>query len=152
MAWVYRYTDLNDGIIKYIGIVWSGNRTLKERIKEHKLNDSWCKNGKWKIEYLDEEINTRNEAEALESHLIALYNTWQYFNKSKKTHGINKYIPEMDYKWKIFDFEDKDILPKEKTITASIRITRERKQKIKEYAVINNTTISDLISNYIDQL
>lgn len=36
MAWVYRYTDLSDNIIKYIGIVWGKNRTLKQRLIEHK--------------------------------------------------------------------------------------------------------------------
>lgn len=54
MACIYRYTDLTDNIIKYVGIVWSGNRTLKQRLYEHskmtsgvkmenlKLNTSKC--------------------------------------------------------------------------------------------------------------
>ena len=36
MAIVYRYTDLADNTIKYVGIVWSGNRTLKQRDEEHR--------------------------------------------------------------------------------------------------------------------
>ena len=35
MGVVYRYIDLNDNQIKYVGIVWSGNRTLKQRVEEH---------------------------------------------------------------------------------------------------------------------
>ena len=51
MAYVYRYTDLSDGIVKYVGVVWSENRTLSQRIREH-FNDKWCKGKKWKIEFI----------------------------------------------------------------------------------------------------
>ena len=39
MAYVYRYTDLADNIIKYVGIVYGENRTLKQRIYEHFRDD-----------------------------------------------------------------------------------------------------------------
>ena len=41
MGVVYRYIDLNDNRIKYVGIVWSGNRTLKQRIEEKELNSEY---------------------------------------------------------------------------------------------------------------
>ena len=39
MAYIYRYTDLVDNIIKYVGIVWSDNRSLEDRLYEHELRD-----------------------------------------------------------------------------------------------------------------
>ena len=68
MGVVYRYIDLNDDKIKYVGIVWSGNRTLKQRVEEHFNNDSWCDKGHWRIEYVLREVNTRTDAEYLEAH------------------------------------------------------------------------------------
>ena len=55
MAVIYRYTDLYDGIIKYVGIVWSDNRTLFDRVKEHR-SDEWYNEGRWKIEYLQKSL------------------------------------------------------------------------------------------------
>lgn len=42
MGYVYRYTDLTDNVIKYVGIVWKDNRTLDDRIYEHSYFDGWC--------------------------------------------------------------------------------------------------------------
>ena len=33
---VYRYIDENDGVIKYVGIVYGNSRTLEQRVKEHR--------------------------------------------------------------------------------------------------------------------
>lgn len=35
MYYVYRYTDLSDGIIKYVGIVYGQERKIKHRVIEH---------------------------------------------------------------------------------------------------------------------
>ncbi len=35
MAKVYRYIDMRDNLIKYVGIVYGENRTLEQRHKEH---------------------------------------------------------------------------------------------------------------------
>lgn len=99
MGYIYRYTDLEDNIIKYVGIVWSENRTLEQRIKEHELNDSWCSDKKWKIEYLTENINTRTDAEYLESHYISLYETNKYYNIKKKGWGISSFISDKETEW-----------------------------------------------------
>lgn len=101
MGWVYRYTDLEDNIIKYIGIVWSENRTLKQRIYEHSKNDEWCKNKKWKIEYINETINTRTDAEMIESHFISLFGTDKYYNVKKSGWGVCSYI-KSDQEWKVY--------------------------------------------------
>lgn len=104
IGYVYRYTDLNDNIIKYVGIVWSDNRTLSQRIREHELYDDWCKNKKWKIEYLYENINTRTDAEYIESHYISLYHTDKYYNIKKSGWGTSNFVPLRD-NWQIYDLE-----------------------------------------------
>lgn len=92
LAYVYRYIDLLDGIIKYIGIVWSEDRTLQQRIYEHLTKDIWCKGKNWKIEYFV--VNNRTEAENFESHFIALYETYKYYNDAKSDWGVSSYLPK----------------------------------------------------------
>ena len=67
MAYVYRYIDLKDNIIKYVGIVYERTRTLDQRIKEHAIKDEWCKNSEWKIEYIETDIDSRTDAEYMEA-------------------------------------------------------------------------------------
>lgn len=106
MAWIYRYTDIADNIIKYVGIVWGKNRTLIQRVIEHKKNDEWCRTRNWKIEYITNGIDTRSEADAFESHYISLYNTSKYFNIAKDNYGVNKYLPDRENDWILFDQDD----------------------------------------------
>ena len=80
MAYVYRYIDADDNKIKYVGIVYG--KSLGEWITAHASQDDWRYKGNWRIEYF--ECETRSEAEAFESHLIALYKTYEYYNKAKK--------------------------------------------------------------------
>lgn len=40
----------------------------------------------------------------------------------------------------------------EPTITVTVRMTADRKQKLKEYAVKNNRTVSDVLSEFVDDL
>lgn len=97
MGYVYRYTDLSDGIIKYIGIIWSENRTIIQRIQEHYLYDDWCKNKRWKIEYIV--IDNKTDCEGLEGHFISLYNTGKWYNKSKVKWGISKIYSMINWEW-----------------------------------------------------
>lgn len=71
---------------------------LKKRLQDHGYRDEWCIGKTWGIEYF--ECENRSEAEAFESHLIALYGTGEYYNKSKVNWGINKYLPDTSSKWK----------------------------------------------------
>lgn len=108
MGYIYRYIDLEDNIIKYIGIVWSENRTLEQRIREHELNDSWCWDKKWKIEYITENINTRTDAEYLESHYISLYGTSKYYNVKKKGWGISSFVTNKESEWEEYKIVKSD--------------------------------------------
>lgn len=104
MGFVYRYRDKNDGIIKYVGIVWSTNniRGLYKRIKEHSYRDCWTNLHQWEIEYIEEGIKTRTDAEYFESHYISLFHTDEWYNKSKVRWGVSNYLPHRT-DWKILD-------------------------------------------------
>lgn len=133
MAYVYRYTDLSDGIIKYVGIVWSENRTLEQRIKEHE-KDEWYQGTKWKIEFICEDIRSRTDAEYLESHYISLYETGKWFNKNKSGWGISKYLP-VNNNWKEYDTKKKELVKKVNHLNEENE--KLRKELIK-YASINS--------------
>lgn len=105
MAWVYRYIDLADDIIKYVGVVWGKSRTLAQRLREHEKNDKWCYTRRWRIEYITNDIETRAEAEAFETHYIALYDTGKYFNIRQVGYGTNKFLPDRENDWIEFDID-----------------------------------------------
>lgn len=109
MGIVYRYTDLSDNTIKYIGIVWSGNRTLEQRVNEHKKNDSWCQDRAWKIEYLKKNITSRTDAEYLEAHYVNKFGTDAYFNIHKSGWGESDIINESsgdEEEWVLYSIDE----------------------------------------------
>lgn len=104
MGMVYRYTDLADGKIKYVGAIWSEKRTLKDRVEEHK-KDAWCKDRKWKIEYLKREIKSRIDAELFKSHYISEYGTDKYFNIRKTDWGKSEVINSLNDEWEVYQID-----------------------------------------------
>lgn len=106
---VYRYIDTDDRVVKYVGIVHKSD--LDSRLTAHLYRDNWCKEGNWDIEYF--ECQNRSEAEAFESHLIAVYETWKYYNKSKANWGANRFLPNVETWWKparISAFKDSETM------------------------------------------
>ena len=67
MPYIYRYRDIEDDTIKYVGIVYTPGKTLAQRIYEHSANDEWCNDGKYSIEYIEGDFS-RTDLEYLESH------------------------------------------------------------------------------------
>lgn len=118
MICVYRYIDLNDNIIKYVGVVTGDKVNLASRIKGHK-SDNWVYGTKWRVEYIEEDINTRTDAEMFESHFISLFGTNKWFNKSKANWGVSSFVPKIG-EWSVYkeeiDYDSKreyiDILEK----------------------------------------
>lgn len=94
---VYRYVDTTDNVVKYVGIVHKSK--LEKRLLAHANNDKWALNGCWRVEYF--ECENRSEAEAFESHLIALYETHKYYNKAKTNWGLNRFLPDVEKWWKV---------------------------------------------------
>ena len=97
MQCVYRFVDLEDDKVKYIGIIFGETRTLKQRTYEHTRYDDWCKRASWKVEYID--VSNRAEAESLESHFIALYDTGRFYNKAKSEWGVNSFLTGVQFQW-----------------------------------------------------
>lgn len=103
MAYVYKYIDKADNQVKYVGIVYGVTRSLTQRIVEH-TKDSWYQTSdEWEIWYLDEDINSRTDAEYFESHYISLYGSDKFFNRTKAGWGISKYLPDRESEWKKYD-------------------------------------------------
>ena len=101
MNYVYRYIDLADNIIKYIGIVCRDNAdsdSLERRFKEHSNSDWWTMGKTWRVEYI--EVPTRNDAHALEGHFIAKYNTGEWYNFSKTHLGLLSFL-NTNFEWKV---------------------------------------------------
>lgn len=112
MEYVYRFKDNEDNIFKYIGIVWGKTRTLAQRINEHLKYDDWCQGKEWTIEYIEENINTRTDAEYFEAHFVSLYGTDKYYNKAKAGWGVSYFLPDRENDWKKYDtnIKEKEIM------------------------------------------
>ena len=100
MHLVYCYIDLRDDIIKYVGIA---SRKLSQRVSEHLKNEPWVSLSKWKILYF--QVNTKSESESWESHLIAKYETYRWYNTAKKDWGLIYAFNDKYPKWNIYSIE-----------------------------------------------
>ncbi len=105
MICVYKYIDLADDIVKYVGITYGDSSNLKKRIYQHRINDNWANISNYNIQYQDFDVNSRTDAEMLEAHYIALYQTYKYYNKDKKKWGLSSFIPNREHLWKEYKTE-----------------------------------------------
>lgn len=97
MAFVYRYIDKNDFIVKYIGMVNGDDYSnLIRRIKQH-TRDKWYKESLFDIDYII--LETKNDAETLEGHFIAKYKTYNYYNIMKSKWGFCSFINKNQFIW-----------------------------------------------------
>lgn len=137
---VYRYIDLEDEIIKYIGIT---KRKIKLRIEEHKKNEEWTKDKKWRIDYFV--VKNKSLSEAWESHLIALYKTYNWYNKAKKDWGIIPEFLKQENDWILYSLNDTiiDIQPKRYSLLNDENLIG--LVSISELSEIFNITIDDLL-------
>lgn len=109
---VYRYIDKTDGIVKYVGI--TRESSMRQRFCVHAAKDKWKHKGAWRIEYF--ECENKSEAEAFESHLIALYGTEKYYNKSKTNWGLNQYLPSIEDRWELLQESTFDDVETERAV------------------------------------
>ena len=98
---VYCYIDLYDDKIKYVGIT---SRKLAQRVQEHKKNEPWVNNSKWKILYFT--VNNKSESESWESHLIARYETYKWYNTAKKDWGLIGTFKDIYPAWSVYSIDD----------------------------------------------
>ena len=106
MAIVYRYRDINDNIIKYVGIVNDSGRTLGRRLLEHFRKDVWS-HGKFQVDYIN--VKSKTDAEFLEAHFISYYETFKYFNVAKKDWGISSIVTLQEYLWHPYIWYDNNL-------------------------------------------
>ena len=91
MPYIYKYVNRRTEEPVYVGISRDYN-TLIRRFVQHE-HDYWYVEGDWDIYY--SEVATQNDAEALEGHYIALYETYKYYNKAKVGWGLSSFAPEV---------------------------------------------------------
>lgn len=92
----YRYVEAYTNRVEYVGIVNEGD--LCRRHYGQHINEEWYKRGEYYFQFF--QMRNRSETEMMESHLIALYETYKYGNKSKSGWGINSFVPPLhDYMW-----------------------------------------------------
>lgn len=96
MGKVYRYVDLQDFRVKYVGIVYDSDR-IKRRIEEHVKDFDARKT--YRVDVLDLECS-KIDLEYLEAHFISLYNA--EYNKRKRNYGVSVFIPNLEALWKPF--------------------------------------------------
>lgn len=106
MATVYRYFNTDTNEYDYIGIVYSENRTLDQRVYEHSKEERF--DGNYKIQYF--EVPTQSDAEVWEGHLISKYKTYQRLNDKKAKWGLCSYLPNDENLW--LDYTPKEIKTK----------------------------------------
>lgn len=128
MGYIYRYKDLKDNKIKYIGIVYGNKNSIKTRHWQHKGKDKWCKLSDFECEYLDYEVTNKTDLHLLEAHFIGKYKTFNYFNISKGDWGESNLIIDIPDNWKTLDKlitkkGDGDYLPKVFEIPGEILVS-----------------------------
>lgn len=147
MGFLYRYIDLEDDIVKYVGIVHSKNRTLQQRLKDHH-KDSWYEPNRFKIQMVDCGEMSRTDLEYLESHFIAFYETYKWFNKSKANWGCSSIIDSSKYKW--VDIDEIQFRSKHsKTRSTTSKAKNTSYLAIKAEKVLNRKRLIYSISNSI---
>ena len=139
MPWIYRYRDLEDNKIKYIGLVYGDNKKdLRKRIKQHKLDIEFCHNNleHWYLSMKEYEVDvltpkvvkTKNDAEMLEGHFISVYGTQNYLNKAKSNWGESSYLKDVEFDWIPYT----DICPSNDVIETIKSLQKENQQLTRE--------------------
>lgn len=137
MSFVYRYVDKKDFTIKYVGLVNGDDYSnLRARINGHR-SDEWIKKSTYDIDFIV--LNTKNDAETLEGHLIAKYKTYDYYNVAKCKWGLSSFISEESFQWLRYN-------PKVKTIEKCNKVIKS------DLDIDFSGSISEQFSSQIDLL
>lgn len=103
MGYIYRLRDLSDGIIKYVGIIWSNDRSLQKGLSDH-YHDEWYKDKIWEIEFIDKDFKNRHDAEIIKTHYILLLGTNRYYNKWMANNVSDTFVA--NHRWIYFKILD----------------------------------------------
>lgn len=108
-GYVYKHIDTKDGIVKYVGLVNPGN-SLTQRVLQHK-NDDWYRSD-FEVYYI--KVQSKTDAEFLESAFINHYKSYKYYNRAKDNWGTSSLIDLNNFDWedyKVFK-DDRKHIPK----------------------------------------
>lgn len=110
-GYVYKYIDTKDGIVKYVGLVNPGN-SLTQRVLQHK-NDDWYRSN-FKVYYI--KVQSKTDAEFLESAFINHYKSYKYYNRAKDNWGASSLIDLNNFNWEDYKTfkDDRKHIPKVK--------------------------------------
>lgn len=143
MPYVYRYKDTFDDRYKYIGIVKGDTHNLLERrIKQHRKDD-WFKSSQFYVDYIH--VSTICDAESIEGHLIAKYETFKFYNVAKKKWGQSSLFDVEDEKFVEYGIESlqemyrKQIEGMERDVQKIIKKKESLEAKLAKEYVIEHT-------------
>lgn len=105
MPYIYKYVNKDTDDVEYVGIITSENN-FPNRFIQHK-SDGWYEPNKYKIYY--KQLKTKTDAEALEGHFIAFYQSYKFHNKAKSKWGECSFAPDIE--WNEFDESIANIKP-----------------------------------------
>lgn len=110
-GYVYKYIDTKDGIVKYVGLVNPGN-SLTQRVLQHK-NDDWYRSD-FEVYYI--KVQSKTDAEFLESAFINHYKSYKYYNRAKDNWGASSLIDLNNFNWEDYKTfkDDRKYIPKVK--------------------------------------
>ena len=94
MPYIYKYVNNETEEPEYVGITKGDYEGLCRRLKAHE-RDEWHRQGKYTIFYA--EVKTQADAEVLEGHFIALYETYNHHNKAKAKWGLCSFAPTVEW-------------------------------------------------------
>lgn len=130
MPYVYRYRDMIDEKYKYIGIVkQDGMERLQRRIKQHRKDD-WFKTADYYVDYV--QVDSLCDAESLEGHFIATYETYKYYNIAKARWGKSSLYSSVDLTWREYGIESAHAIYEEQSKKLSARVNKliDKKQEV----------------------
>lgn len=99
-GYIYRYVDVIEDMVAYVGIVYPGH-SLRTRINKELRDFEWIDDGVFKIEYQALDIS-QTDLQALEAHLISKYGA--FYNIQKTNWGMSSFLDVDESKWQDFDY------------------------------------------------
>lgn len=126
MPYIYKYVITSSGQPVYVGITNGDREALVRRIAQHR-HDDWADNESYTIYYAY--VKSKSDAEVLEGHYIAVYETYNYYNTLKAKWGYCSFAPVIE--WTKYE-------PYTKTENIQKRLNERRAELAEDLRVLRN--------------
>ena len=144
MPFVYKYVNHKTKEVEYVGIVKSDDG-LEKRLLQHE-RDEWFCPMTYEIYYTH--VETQTDAEALEAHFIALYESHKHHNKAKSKWGLLSFAPEVEW---ILYTDCRFIPTSSKAITDRYKRTRTRLWLLEEQIQSLRDEMNNIWNNLVNE-